>query len=172
MPNLEPTRYEVARSKGGPKPGLLYGGVGFWSTDLAGFGVAPTARVGVRKELGPVGLRFKLDLARKRVTDQTLVYDYTYTGGSLAALYPVNAGRVLVEAGLEGGYGWATQRLLDQRSFEAGVGSFGGALLVTAPVGSVRVGVDASAGAQIFDLNGSRGIHPAFSAALLALWGF
>jgi len=172
MPNLEPTRYEVARSKGGPKPGLLYGGIGFWSTDLAGFGVAPTARVGVRKELGPVGLRFKLDLARKRVTDQSLVYDYTYTGGSLAALYPVNAGRVLVEAGPEAGYGWATQRLLDQRSFEAGVGSFGGALLVTAPVGSVRVGVDASAGAQIFDLNGSRGVHPAFSAALLALWGF
>jgi hypothetical protein len=36
----------------------------------------------------------------------------------------------------------------------------------------VRVGLDASAGAQVFDLNGSRAVRPAFSAALLALWGF
>lgn len=172
MPSLEPTRYEVARSKGGPKPGLLYAGAGLWTTDLPGFGVAPTARVGVRKELGPLGLRFKLDLAKKRVTDGLLVYDYTYTGGSLAALYPVNAGRILVEAGLEGGFGWATQRLQDQRSFEAGIGSAGAAVLVTAPIRSVRVGVDASAGAQVFDLNGGRVVRPAFSAALLALWGF
>jgi hypothetical protein len=34
------------------------------------------------------------------------------------------------------------------------------------------VGIDASLGAQTFDLNGSREIRPAFSAALLALWGF
>jgi hypothetical protein len=40
LPSLEPTRYEVARSKGGPKPGLLYAGAGIWSTDLPGFGVA------------------------------------------------------------------------------------------------------------------------------------
>jgi hypothetical protein len=129
-------------------------------------------RVGVRKELGPVGLRLKLDLAQKRVTDQTLVYDYTYTGGSLAALYPVVGGRILVEAGLEGGWGWATQRLPDKRSFQAGVGSGGAALLVTAPVGPVRVGLDASAGAQVFDLDGSRVVRPAYAAALLALWGF
>ena len=172
LPSLEPTRYEVARAKGGPKPGLLYAGAGLYGVGLPGFGVAPTYRVGVRKEVGFLGLRAKLDLAQKRVTDGTLVYDYGYTGGSLAALYPVNAGRVLVEAGLEGGYGWATQRLRDRRSFEAGVGSGGAALLVTAPVGSVRLGVDASAGAQLFDLNGARVVRPAFSAALLALWGF
>jgi hypothetical protein len=172
LPSLEPTRYEIARSKGGPRPGLLYAGAGIWATDLPGFGVAPTARVGVRKELGPVGLRLKLDLAKKRVTDQELVYDYTYTGGSLAALYPVVGGRILVEAGLEGGWGWATQRLQDKRTFEAGVASGGAAVLVTAPVGPVRVGLDASAGAQVFDLNGSRAVRPAFSAALLALWGF
>jgi hypothetical protein len=172
LPSLEPTRYETARAKGGPKAGLLYGGAGIYAVGLPGFGVAPTARVGVRKEVGPVGLRVKLDWANKRVTDQSLVYDYTYTGGSVAALYPVNAGAVLVEAGLEGGYGWATQVLRDQRSFQAGIGSFGGALLVTAPIRSVRVGVDASAGAQVLELNGSRTVKPAFSAALLALWGF
>jgi hypothetical protein len=172
LPSLQPTRYEVARSKGGPKPGLLYAGAGLYAVGLPGFGVAPTFRVGVRKEAGPLGLRVKLDLAQKRVTDAGLVYDYGYTGGSLAALYPVNAGPVLVEAGLEGGWGWATQRLRDRRSFQAGVGSGGAALLVTAPVGSVRLGVDASAGAQVFDLDGARVTRPAFSAALLALWGF
>jgi hypothetical protein len=172
LPSLEPTRYEVARSKGGPKPGLLYAGAGIYSVGLPGFGVAPDFRIGVRKELGPIGLRLRLDLAQKQVTDQTLVYDYSYTGGALAALYPLNAGRVLVEAGVEGGYGWATQRLQDRRSFEAGVFSAGATLLVTAPIRAVRVGIDASLGAQTFDLNGSREIRPAFSAALLALWGF
>jgi hypothetical protein len=172
LPSLVPTRYEVARSKGGPKPGLLYGGAGVYSVGLPGFGVAPAIRVGLRKELGPIGYRLKLDLAQKSVTDETLVYDYTYAGGSLAALYPLNVGRILVEAGVEGGYGWASQRLRDRRSFEAGVASAGAALLVTAPVRSLRIGVDASAGAQIFDLNGKRGARPAFSAALLALWGF
>jgi hypothetical protein len=172
LPSLEPTRYEVARSKGGPKPGLLYGGVGLYSVGLPGFGLAPGARIGVRKELGPIGLRLRLDRVQKQVTDEGLVYDFGYTGGSLAALYPLNAGRVLFEAGLEGGWGYATQRLRDRRSFEAGMGSAGAALLVTAPVRSVRVGVDASAGAQVFDLNGKRAVRPAFSAALLALWGF
>ena len=172
LPNLEPTRYEVARSKGGPKPGLLYGGAGLYSVGLPGFGVAPTYRIGVRKELGPLGLRLRLDVAQKRVTDQALVYDYTYTGGALAALYPLNAGRVLFEAGVEGGYGWATQRLRDRRSFEAGVASAAAALLVTAPVRALRVGVDASAGAQVFELDGKRAVRPAFSLALLALWGF
>lgn len=172
LPSLEPTRYEVARSKGGPKPGLLYAGAGLSSVDLPGFGVAPTARVGVRKELGPLGMRLKLDWTQKRVTDQTLVYDYTYQGGSLAILHPVNAGRVLLEAGLEGGYGWASQRLRDRRSFQAGVGSGGVALLATAPVGPVRVGVDASVGAQVFKLDDRRVFRAAWSAALLALWGF
>jgi hypothetical protein len=172
LPNLEPTRYEIARSKGGPKPGLLYAGAGVWMMDLPGFGVAPTARVGVRKEVGPIGMRLKLDLAQKRVTDQSLVYDYTYTGGSLAALYPLLGGRYLVEGGLEGGYGWATQRLRDKRSFEAGVASGGAALLATAPLGGARVGVDLSGGVQVFSLNNRRVVRPAFSAALLAMWGF
>jgi hypothetical protein len=172
LPSLVPTRYEVARSKGGPKPGLLYGGVGVYSVGLPGFGVAPAARIGLRKELGPIGWRLRLDLAQKQVTDQELVYDYAYAGGALAALYPVNVGRILVEAGIEGGYGWATQRLPDRRSFEAGVGSASAALLVTAPVRGVRVGIDASGGVQLFELNGSRTVRPAFSAAALALWGF
>lgn len=172
LPDLQPTRYEVARSKGGPKPGLAYAGAGVFTVGLPGFGAAPDFRVGVRKEVGPLGLRLRLDRAQKRVTDRSLVYDYGYWGGALAALYPVNTGRVLVEAGLEGGYGWATQRLRSKRSFEAGVGSAAAALLVTAPVGGVRLGLDASGGVQVFDLDEQRTVQPAFSVAAVALWGF
>jgi hypothetical protein len=172
LPNLEPTRYEIARSKGGPKPGLAYAGAGLLSLGLPGFGVAPDFRMGVRKELGPLGIRVRFDRAQKQVTDQALVYDYGYWGGALAALYPLNTGRVLVEAGLEGGYGWATQRLKNKKTFEAGVGSAAAALLVTAPVGGVRLGLDASGGVQAFNLDQKRTVQPAFSLAAVALWGF
>jgi hypothetical protein len=174
LPRLEPTRYELARSKGGPKPGLLYSGAGLYSVGLPGFGVAPTFRIGVRKELGPLGLRLRIDHAQKRVGDDWLRYDYAYTGGAVAALYPLNAGKVLVEAGLEAGYGWASQRLVEQgrRSFGAAVLSAGGTLMVTAPVGPLRVGLDASLGAQTFSLNDDRSFKPAASLAALALYGF
>jgi hypothetical protein len=174
LPRLEPTRYEVARSKGGPKPGLLYSGVGVVSLGLAGFGVAPTYRIGLRKEVGPVGLRLRIDYAHRRVSDDWLRYDFGYTGGALAALYPVNTGRILVEAGVEAGYGYATQRLVElgRRSFSSGMLSAGAALMVTAPLGGIRVGLDASLGAHTFDLNDGRVYRPAASVALLALYGF
>ncbi len=174
LPLLEPTRYELARSKGGPKPGLLYAGGGVATTGLPGFGAAPAARLGVRKELGPVGVRIRLDQVQKRVTDDWLVYDYAYTGGAVAALYPLNAGRVLLEGGVEAGWGWASQRIVEtgRRSFGAGVLHGGVALLVTAPVGRMRLGLDASAGAQVFTLNEERTVRFGSSAALVALWGF
>jgi hypothetical protein len=172
LPRLEPTRYELARAKGGPKPGLLYSGVGVSYLGLPGFGVAPTARLGLRKELGPVGLRLRLDWARATVKDEWLRYDYTYLGGAVAALYPLNAGRILFEAGIEGGYGHATQRLEDRRSFASGIGTAGAALMVTAPLGPVRVGLDATAGVQLLTLNDARTVRPAASLAFLALYGF
>lgn len=173
LPRLEPTRYELARAKGGPKPGLLYTGAGVTWVGLPGFGVAPTARIGLRKEVGPLGLRLRIDYANAGgVRDGWLRYDWTFTGGALAALYPVNAGRVLVEAGLEGGYGYATQRLPDRRSFSSGVGTAAAAVLVTAPLGPVRVGLDATLGAQLLTLNDRREVKPAASVAFLALYGF
>jgi hypothetical protein len=44
--------------------------------------------------------------------------------------------------------------------------------MVTAPVGPVRVGLDASFGAQAFRLNESNTVKPGASVLLLVLWGF
>ncbi len=172
LPPLAPTRYELARAKGGPKPGLLYAGVGGATLGLANFGVAPELRVGVRKEVGPVGLRVRLDYMGKSVNDAGLRYDLAYFGGAVAAFYPVNASRILVEAGPEVGYGYAFQRLADRRSFGSGVLWAGAAAMVTAPLGPARVGVDAAFGAQGLRLNQHATVRPAASVALLALWGF
>jgi len=174
LPPLAPTRYELARSKGGPKPGLVFAGAGVFTLDLPGFGAAPAARLGVRKEFGSIGLRLRLDFGGKTGTDPTLgKYDLNYAGGALAALYPLNASRVLIEAGPELGYGYATQRLsANGRGFGSSVLWAGAAGMVTAPVGPLRLGADAGLGLQGFRLNGRATAHPAASVALLALWGF
>jgi hypothetical protein len=172
LPPLTPTRYEVARSKGGPKPGLLYAGAGIDWVGLPNFGVAPVVRLGLRKELGPVGLRFRFDYSWTSVVDQGLRYDWSYLAGGVAALFPLNTGAILIEAGPEVGYGYARQTLGDQRNFSSGVLWAGVVAMVTAPVGPVRIGIDASFGAQAFRLNESNTVKLGASALLLVLWGF
>jgi hypothetical protein len=177
LPLLEPTRYELARAKGGPKPGLTYVGAGVTHVGLPGFGVAPTGRIALRRELGPVGLRLRVDYAAKAVTDADLRYDFSYVGGAVAALYPLNAGRVLVEGGLEAGYGYATQRFPRGVDFTveagaSGVVTGGAALLATAPVGPLRIGLDLTGGVMALTLNDARTVKPTGSAALLVLYGF
>jgi hypothetical protein len=172
LPPLAPTRYELARSKGGPKPGLLFAGFGATALGLPGAGAAPAARLGVRKELGPVGVRVRLDYLGKAVNDAGVRYDLAYVGGAAAALYPLNASRLLVEAGPELGYGYATQRLEDRRSFGSSVVSAGLAVMATAPLGPVRVGLDAAAGANVMRIDFRTAVRPAASVSLLTLWGF
>jgi hypothetical protein len=177
LPLLEPTRYELARAKGGPKAGLTYVGAGVTHVGLPGFGVAPTGRIALRQEVGPVGLRLRVDYAAKSVTDDWLKYDFSYVGGAIAALYPLNVGRVLVEGGLELGYGYATQRFPAGVQFTVDAGASGAvtggaALLATAPVGPVRVGLDLTGGVMAFTLNEARTVKPTGSAALLVLYGF
>jgi len=172
LPSLTPTRYELARAKGGPKPGLLYVGAGVEWIGLPHFGVAPDVRIGLRKEVGPVGLRFRLDYVWNFVDDQGLRYDLSLLSGGLAALFPLNAGPILIEAGPELGYGYATETLADRRSFSSGMLWLGGVALVTAPVGPLRIGLDASVGAVGFKLNGQNTVKPAASALFLVLWGF
>jgi len=172
LPPLAPTRYELARAKGGPKPGLLFAGVGGTWLGLPGLGVAPTARVGVRKEVGPIGLRVRLDYVGGSGNDGGLRYDLAYFGGAVAALYPLNAARILVEVGPEVGYGYAWQRLSNRQSFGSGVLWAGGAGMVTAPVGPVRVGLDFSVGINELRLNQHATVRPGGSLSFLAIWGF
>ncbi len=172
LPPLTPTRYELARSKGGPKPGLLYAGAGLAHLGLSSFGLAPATQVGVRKEIGPIGLRVGFEYMAKSVNDLGLRYDLSYFGGTAAALYPLNANRILVEAGPEVGYGYAWQRLADRRTFGAGLFRAGAAVMATAPLGPARVGLDAELGLQRFTLDGRSNVTVATSLAVLALWGF
>jgi hypothetical protein len=44
--------------------------------------------------------------------------------------------------------------------------------MVTAPLGQVRVGLDAAVGVQAFRLNGKETVQPGGSLSLLVLWGF
>ena len=174
LPPLAPTRYELARAKGGPKPGLVFAGAGLFTLGLPGFGAAPEARLGVRKELGPVGLRLRLDYAGRRARDPKLGdYSVGYVGGAVAALYPLNAARVLVEAGPELGYGYASQRLSGNgRGFGSSILWGGAAAMVTMPLGPVRLGADAAVGVQAYRLDGRGVMRPGASLSLLALWGF
>ena len=172
LPPLTPTRYELARSKGGPKPGLVFLGVGAATMGLPGFGAALSWRLGLRKEIGPFGLRVRFDYLAKGANDAGLRYDLDYLGGAGALLYPLNADRILVEAGPELGYGYARQRLTNRRSFGSGVLWAGGAFMATAPAGPLRVGIDAGFGAQAFKLDGRNTVKAAGSLVVMALWGF
>ena len=172
LPSLAPTRYELARAKGGPKPGLIFAGFGATALGLSGFGIAPAMRLGVRKEVGPVGVRVRLDYLGKAVNDAGVRYDLAYVGGAVAALYPLNTSRVLVECGPELGYGYASQRLADRRSFGSNLFWGGVALMATAPVGPVRIGVDAALGGNLLRLDFRNTVRPAASLSVLALWGF
>lgn len=174
LPPLAPTRYELARAKGGPKPGLVFAGAGVFTLGLPGFGAAPEATLGVRKELGPIGLRLRLDYAWKNARDPRLgTYSVGYVGGAVAALYPLNASRVLLEAGPELGYGYASQRLSGNgRGFGSSVLWGGAAAMLTVPFGPLRLGADAAAGFQGYRLDRREVVRPGASVSLLALWGF
>jgi hypothetical protein len=141
---------------------------------LSGFKAAPDGRVALRHEVGPLAMRLRLDYAASTVTDQSLKYDFTYVGGVLGAFYPLNVGSFLLEGGLEGGYGYATQRLKDfgQQSFASGMPYGGAALFATMPLGSFRLGLDVSGGVHYTKLNDKKTFLPGASAALLFLYGF
>ena len=63
-------------------------------------------------------------------------------------------------------------RVLRALSLTDGAQYGGVVAMVTAPVGPVRIGIDASFGAQAFRLNESNTVKPGASALLLVLWGF
>jgi len=173
LPRLEPTRYEIARSKGGPLPTESFAGMGIHAVSMPGGGVAPSLRAGMRRELGPAGLVLTLEYAAKDVNDRGKQYAYSRFGGSAALVLPIIGGKRLLEGGVFGGYGYATQTWkADRRSYSAGDLTGGFALRASLPIGRLRAAVDAEAGVRSFELNGRRAARPAASAALVVLYGF
>jgi hypothetical protein len=172
VPVLQPTRYEVARAKGGPRPAEAFAGVGAHLVSMPGGGIAPAVRAGVRREVGPAGLVVALEYALADVTDRDLSYDYSRFGAEAALLLPVAGGRRLVEAGVLAGWGWATQTLPDHRTFHAGDATAGFLVRASIPVGRLRGAVDLAAGGRAFELNGSRTVRPAASLSFAVLYGF
>ncbi|HET8724836.1 MAG TPA: caspase family protein [Anaeromyxobacteraceae bacterium] len=172
LPLLSPTRYEVARTKGGPKPNLAFveGGVAWF--DLSGLGVLPTVRAGVRKEFGPVGLRITFDWAGGRNASGTLSYTFQYFGGSAALLWPLTESALFLEVGPQVTLGYATQSFPTSSGFSSGILGLGAAAMATVPVGPLRLGLDLAASAQVFKLNGGTVLRPGGTAGLLLLFGF
>jgi hypothetical protein len=172
LPILLPTRYEVARSKGGPLPTEAFAGLGATVVPLPSGGVAPAVRAGLRHEAGPAGLLLSLEYAGKQVTDRSVAYSWSRIGGEAALMLPIAGGRRLLEGGVFAGYGWSTQTFRDRRSFSAGDGTAGFALRASLPIGRLRTALDLLGGARTFELDGARTVRPALSTSLVILYGF
>jgi hypothetical protein len=177
LPRLEPTRYELARAKGGPRPTEPFLAFGARWVGMPGGGLAPSLRAGVRHELGPVGLVVHLDYAFAQVTDRTgaapRAYSYSRVGGGATVLYPLFwRGGFLAEGGGSLGYGYSAQSWKDGRHFEAGDVTGGAALRLSMPLWKVRLALDLDGGARRVEVDGRPEIQPAGGAAVLLLYGF
>lgn len=173
VPPLLPTRYERARSKGGPQPAVIFGGGGVLALGLPHFGIAPAARAGGRVEIGEFGLRFHLDYAQKTVQDLELRYSFWTVGGAAALVYPVLASPVLLELGLEGGYRVASQRVQNtgvSLSRTAGGPQAGMVLQASRSFGPLRLALDISGGAAALKVNDGASVRPQATAALVILF--
>jgi hypothetical protein len=126
----------------------------------------------VRKEFGPVGLRVAFDWSGKNVSGGAIEYQFQYFGGSVALLWPVTESAFFLELGPQLTGGYAAQSLPASPGFSSGIFGAGAALMATFPIGPVRLGLDASASAQLFKLNDTTVLRPGASAGLLLLFGF
>jgi hypothetical protein len=171
LPHLTPTRYEMARAKGGPLPTEWWLGGGLHYVGLPGGGVVPAVRAGLRREIGPFGLMIHADYALGSVKDRALSYDYTRIGGGASLLYPLAGTRTLLEGGIDLGAGYDTQALRDGRRFETGDVTGGAVLRLSRPIGPVRAALDVFGGARFMKVNDSMGARPAAGATLVLLYG-
>jgi len=170
LPDFAPTRYERARQKGGPAPLVAFAGGGVTAVSLSGFGVAPALRVGVRKELGDLGLRIHAEVARGNVTDQALRYTLWSASGGAALVMPLADGPLFVEGGILAGYSVTSQSVSGGSSY-TGAGPLAGAVLqATTRVGPMRLGLDLQANARFFRLNDSAAVRPGGSLSIVVLF--
>jgi hypothetical protein len=172
LPRLTPTRYEMARAKGGPRPTELWLGAGAMLPALEGVSVAPGLRAGVRRELGPVGLVVHGDFSATSGSSATAGhFSLTRIGGGATALYPLAGYSVLLEGGVDLGGGWNQQAMADGRHFETGDVSAGAALRLSFPLGGWRAAFDATGGLQSLKVNDARTTRPAASLTFVVLYG-
>jgi hypothetical protein len=171
LPKLVPTRYEVARSKGGPLPTEIWVGAGVQTIGMPEATPLPSFRLGLRREVGPVALVVHADYAVGDVTDQSLSYRYTRAGGGLSALLPIVGGRTLLEGGLDLGGGWNSQALDDGRHYETGDLTTGLVLRGSMPIGPLRAALQLDGGAKFFHRNGQQVVEPVANLSLLVLYG-
>jgi hypothetical protein len=172
LPRLTPTRYEIARAKGGPRPTEIWLGAGVMKPALEGISLAPGLRAGVRREIGPVGLVIHADWSGTTGTSPTAgSFSLTRLGGGATALYPLAGYAVLLEGGLDLGAGWNTQAMHDGRTFGTGDLTAAAALRLSFPIGGWRAAMDASGGVQTLKVNDSRAVRPAASLTFVVLYG-
>lgn len=171
LPRLTPSRYEVARSKGGPLPTEWWLGAGGHLVGLGGAGLVPSLRAGLRREIGPFGLVVHADYAIGDVTVGGLPTSYTRLGGGATLLYPLLGSRTLLEGGVDLGAGWNTQGLKDGRHYSTGDVSGAAALRLSMPLGRLRTALDLSGGVRTLKFNDERAWRPAFGATLVVLYG-
>jgi hypothetical protein len=171
LPHLVPTRYEVARSKGGPLPTELWVGAGVQTIGMPAATPLPSFRLGLRREVGPLALVVHADYAVGDVTDQALSYRYTRAGGGLSGLVPVVGGRALLEGGLDLGGGWNSQALDDGRHYETADLTTGLVLRGSMPIGPLRAALELTGGAKFFHRNGQQVVEPVANLSLLVLYG-
>jgi Caspase domain len=172
LPKLAPTRYELARSKGGPPPTEWFAGFGLASWGMPSFGLAPAFRGGFRREIGQLAVRFHADYMFKDVSEGALRYGYSRIGAGAALLTPVIGSKHLVEAGVDLGYGYARQSLRDGRSFSAHDITGGLAVVASAPIGRMRIAFDGMFGGTAFKLDRSEAVKPVVIGSLVLLYGF
>ncbi len=177
LPRLLPTRYEMARAKGGPMGTEWFLSGGVQTVGLPGGSAAPTFGGGVRHELGPVGLLLRMDYAFADVTDGSggvsRSYGYTRVGGSVSALYPLLGTRHLLEGGLTLGGGWNTQAWRDGRRYETADLLFGASFRYSLPAWkSFRGAIDLFGGGRSLKLDGKQQLRPAAGLSLVLLYGY
>jgi hypothetical protein len=171
VPRLTPTRYEMARAKGGPLPTEWWLGGGLHLVGISGAGVVPSLRAGLRREVGPFGLVVHADYAFGDLTDGGLRYGYSRIGGGASLLYPLLGGRTLLEGGVDVGAGLNAQALRDGRHFQTGDFTGGLALRLSRPIGRLRAALDLFGGARVMTVNDARSARPAVNATLVVLYG-
>ena len=150
----------MARTKGGPKPNLAFAEGGIAWFDLAGLGVAPSVRAGVRKEFGPVGLRVAFDWAGKNVTGGSLDYQFQYFGGSVALLWPITESAFFLEVGPQLTGGYAAQSFPSSPGFSSGILGAGAAVMATLPVGPCASGSTPACRPSSTELNDQTVVRP------------